>query len=56
MVEEIKKRFSRLNTLIACVSVLVPRKMTSYDGNELTLQVLYSNLNYFNFYFIYFKI
>jgi hypothetical protein len=39
MAEEIRLRFPRLNTLIACASVVVPRRIKSQDGLELTLQV-----------------
>lgn len=42
MAEEIKLRFPALNIFIGSASILVPRKMHSYDGVELTLQVLKS--------------
>lgn len=50
MADEIKKRFPMLNTMIACVSILVPRKMTSHDGNELTFQVIVNIIYLFYFY------
>ena len=37
---EVRLRFPRLNTLIACASVVVQRKIKSHDGLELTLQVI----------------
>uniref|UniRef100_A0A914NHQ2 Uncharacterized protein n=1 Tax=Meloidogyne incognita TaxID=6306 RepID=A0A914NHQ2_MELIC len=39
MSEVVRLRFPRLNTLIACASVVVQRKIKSHDGLELTLQV-----------------
>lgn len=39
MAQEVCLRFPRLNTLIACASVVVQRRIKSLDGLELTLQV-----------------
>jgi len=39
MAEEVKLRFPRLNVLIACASILNPRRVESKEGIELTLQV-----------------
>nr|CAD2189506.1 unnamed protein product [Meloidogyne enterolobii] len=39
MSEVVRLRFPRLNTLIACASVVVQRKIKSHDGLELTLQI-----------------
>nr|CAD2195747.1 unnamed protein product [Meloidogyne enterolobii] len=38
MSEVVRLRFPRLNTLIACASVVVQRRIKSHDGLELTLQ------------------
>ena len=40
MSEVVRLRFPRLNTLIACASVVVQRRIKSQDGLELTLQVI----------------
>lgn len=40
MAEEIKLRFPHINVFVASASILVPRKMNSYDGIERTLQVI----------------
>nr|CAD2191702.1 unnamed protein product [Meloidogyne enterolobii] len=39
MSEVVRLRFPRLNTLIACASVVVQRRIKSHDGLELTLQI-----------------
>uniref|UniRef100_A0A914M9L1 Uncharacterized protein n=1 Tax=Meloidogyne incognita TaxID=6306 RepID=A0A914M9L1_MELIC len=39
MAEVVRLRFPRLNSLIACASVVVQRKIKSHDGLELTLQI-----------------
>uniref|UniRef100_A0A7E4UZJ5 NAD(P)-binding protein n=1 Tax=Panagrellus redivivus TaxID=6233 RepID=A0A7E4UZJ5_PANRE len=39
MAEELKIRFPRLNTFIACASVLINRRSTSADGLELGFQI-----------------
>ncbi|KAF7632064.1 hypothetical protein Mgra_00008511 [Meloidogyne graminicola] len=39
MAQEVCLRFPRLNTLIACASVVVQRRIKSLDGLELTLQI-----------------